>query len=146
MSDYEKDMLLNSQKNQEEKEAYWASLIRDFSEAPTRTEKAVAAAVDLSLTESVPFPTPFRAAQIRQECYKLADFLVEKNTSYGSSIFEDVVLGGRTISALDAVDCRIADKIKRLTSGKEYDGDDTYQDLLGYLLIRSIIVKQSESK
>lgn len=72
---------------------------------------------------------------IRDVCNEMAEFLCGKNNSYGGSAFTDVSLGGKTIKAADAIKVRMADKIKRLTSGQEYGSDDTMKDLLGYLII-----------
>lgn len=69
-------------------------------------------------------------------CNEMATFLCSKNLSYGGSAFTDVAIGGQVIKASDAIVVRMADKIKRLTSGDEFAGDDTYMDLLGYLIIQ----------
>ena len=70
-----------------------------------------------------------------QICDEMAQFLVEKNIAYGNSAFTDVTLGGTVISAELGIKVRIIDKIKRLLDGKEYGSEDTYKDLLGYLII-----------
>jgi hypothetical protein len=76
---------------------------------------------------------------IRLKCEQLAEFLCEKNTSYGGPVFKDVHLMGRTVSKEDLILARISDKIKRIQGGKEYAQDDSALDLCGYLVLYSII-------
>jgi hypothetical protein len=83
----------------------------------------------------IPKGVPEMNEAIKTICNEMADFLCAKNISYGGSAFTDIKLGGVTIKAKDAIQVRMADKIKRLTSGNEYSGDDTQKDLLGYLII-----------
>lgn len=87
--------------------------------------------------------------QIHAICETVADIkatLIGKNQSYGGSAFKDVVLGGRLITAEDAILVRIADKIRRLTEGEEYGSEDSFQDLLGYLVLRMAVKKFKETK
>jgi hypothetical protein len=87
--------------------------------------------------------------QIHAICETVADIkatLIGKNQSYGGSAFKDVVLGGRLITAEDAILVRIADKIRRLTEGEEYGSEDSFQDLLGYLVLRMAVKKFKEKK
>jgi hypothetical protein len=77
---------------------------------------------------------------IEQECDALKALLLEKNKSYGSSIFEPV----RIFSKADTEEqilTRIDDKISRIQRGKEYQSEDTITDLVGYLLMLKIYRK-----
>jgi hypothetical protein len=94
-------------------------------------------------------PTSDMDEQIHAICETAAEIkamLIGKNQSYGGSGFRDVVLGGRLITAEDAILVRIADKIRRLTDGEEYGSEDTYSDLLGYLVLRQAVKKFKEKK
>ncbi len=75
---------------------------------------------------------------IEQECDALKAFLVEKNEAYGNSVAEPVQIFSR-VSQLEQIDVRIDDKLSRLMRGKEYAGDDTEKDLLGYLLLKRAV-------
>lgn len=73
--------------------------------------------------------------EIEQTCEELKKFLVEKNTSYDGAAFKDSVVGSTTVKAEDAILVRISDKIRRLTSGGDYQGEDTLTDLCGYIIL-----------
>jgi len=85
-------------------------------------------------TKNAPLEGP-----IRKKCQELADFLVEKNRSYGNSVVEPVSIFARRLDKLSQVDVRIDDKLSRLRSGSEYPGDDTVKDLAGYLILRLVL-------
>jgi hypothetical protein len=84
--------------------------------------------------------TPSYAELIKSECDALKALLLEKNEAYGSSIFEPV----RIFSKADTEEqilTRIDDKLSRVMRGKEFQGDDTLSDLVGYLLMLKIFRK-----
>ncbi len=87
-----------------------------------------------------------QAVAIEKAVKEIKQLLLAKNYSYGGSAFKDVVLGGRLITAEDAILVRIADKIRRLTEGEEFGAEDTFQDLLGYLVLRVAVKKFKEKK
>lgn len=68
-------------------------------------------------------------------CMEMNYFLQQKNKSYGNSAFSDTFLGGNTLTAEQSILVRMSDKIKRLTQGTKYQDEDTFKDLLGYLII-----------
>lgn len=68
-------------------------------------------------------------------CDEMVDFLITKNIKYGDSAFKDTKINGELISARQGILIRIADKVKRLTDGSQYQDEDTFKDLLGYLVI-----------
>lgn len=78
-------------------------------------------------------------SKIRAKCNELADFLIEKNNSYGSSIDDPISIFAKRIDKLSAIDVRIDDKLSRLMKGSEYPGDNTIKDLVGYLIFRMIL-------
>src|ERR1019366_5014235 len=81
---------------------------------------------------------------IRAVCSEMGDFLVGKNESYNGAVFNDVVFNGKTIGAADTINVRITDKIRRLMSGKVYEGDDDEKDLLGYLILKQALKKLND--
>lgn len=65
------------------------------------------------------------------------DFLLEKNKAYGNSIYEPVRVF--TMSSVDSlILVRLNDKATRLLKG-ESGGEDSYKDLLGYLILREAL-------
>ncbi len=87
-----------------------------------------------------------QAVAIELTVKDIKQLLLSKNYAYGGSAFKDVILGGRLITAEDAILVRIADKIRRLTEGEEYGSEDSYSDLLGYLVLRAAVKKFKEKK
>ncbi len=77
--------------------------------------------------------------EIREICAELADFLVEKNKSYGNSAAEPMSIFAKRLDNLAQIDVRIDDKLSRLKKGSEYPGDDTVKDLAGYLILRMVV-------
>lgn len=75
---------------------------------------------------------------IRTVCADLADFLVDKNRSYGSSFSEPIGIFSK-VSASEQLAIRIDDKINRLAKGNEYATDDTVLDLTGYLVLMMVL-------
>ena len=84
--------------------------------------------------------------EIRAECQRLADFLVEKNRAYGNSVAEPCRIFAKRVDPLAQIDCRIDDKLNRLMKGSEYPGDDTCTDLVGYLILRRIVAAKQQAE
>lgn len=74
---------------------------------------------------------------IKNKCDELKTFLLEKNKSYGNSALEPINIFSK-VNSIEQLAVRIDDKINRLKKGKEYPGDDTVKDLIGYLILYSI--------
>lgn len=85
-------------------------------------------------------PTSLDKAQqvIDEVCTDMAAFLKEKNKSYGNSALEPISImpSTRGIDSLTQIDVRINDKLKRLMLGEEFPGDNDYDDLAGYFMLR----------
>jgi hypothetical protein len=78
---------------------------------------------------------------------EFADLLVAKNTSYDSSAFKDVWYAGRLIKAMETLDIRITDKIRRLQStDPNFNGEDVEFDLAGYLILKQALKKWLNGK
>ena len=86
---------------------------------------------------------PESARRIARECDRIKAFLVEKNLAYGNSALEPV----RIFSSANTVEqllVRIDDKLSRMQHGGEYPGDDTTLDLIGYLILLRLALKQGD--
>ena len=72
--------------------------------------------------------------QVRNICDKVANMLIEKNKSYGNSALEPINCFYKG-DAGTSIKVRIDDKLSRIMRGKEFQGDDTVKDLIGYLVL-----------
>lgn len=79
---------------------------------------------------------------IRETCAEVRDLLVEKNKSYGDSAFDPVRIFSKS-DPLEAIRVRIDDKLSRIVRGKEYQGEETTMDLIGYLVLLVIAERNS---
>lgn len=77
------------------------------------------------------------ADQLDQTLEKIRDLLLAKNAAYGNSALEPVRLFSQ-VDAAEQIRVRIDDKISRMVRGREFAGDDTAKDLLGYLILLDI--------
>jgi uncharacterized protein (DUF2461 family) len=82
---------------------------------------------------------------IEDVCLEMKDFLIEKNRSYGNSVFEPINIFSQ-LDSLSQIDVRLDDKLKRLARGYEHGNDDTIKDLLGYLILRKVFLKVAKAK
>ena len=76
-------------------------------------------------------------SQLQIVIEQIAKMLMDKNRSYGNSALEPV----KIFSKMDTEEqllVRIDDKLSRLARGSEYPGDDTIDDLIGYLILLKI--------
>lgn len=72
--------------------------------------------------------------RIQAKCKELADFLCEKNRSYGDSALKPLGLFGPG-DPLAAIGARIDDKLSRIRHRPGAFGEDSVRDLLGYLIM-----------
>jgi hypothetical protein len=84
--------------------------------------------------------------QIREECHRLADFLVGKNRSYGNSAINPIRIFAKRADAALGIDVRLDDKINRIARGEEYPGDNDVLDLTGYLVLKMVERRMSKGK
>lgn len=71
---------------------------------------------------------------IGEVCDDLKKLLIGKNQAYGNSALDPLRVVSKCTS-LEGIRVRIDDKLNRLQKGSEYAGDDTLQDLAGYLVL-----------
>lgn len=76
---------------------------------------------------------------------EIATLLIEKNKAYGNSALDPVRIFSKA-SNIEQLNVRIDDKLSRLSRGGEYPGDDTITDLLGYLVLYKIQLKNSQTQ
>lgn len=74
---------------------------------------------------------------IKTICDEISDFLIAKNNAYGNSAIEPIRIFS-SASTEEQLFVRIDDKLSRIMRGKEYPGDDTIDDLLGYLILLKV--------
>lgn len=80
------------------------------------------------------------ASLIAEVCDELKDFLLEKNKAYGDSARKPLRVFSKA-NEEEQILVRIDDKLSRLSRGKEYQGDDTVKDLVGYLILLMAVRK-----
>ena len=80
--------------------------------------------------------------EILSVCNDLANMLIQKNKSYGNSALDPV----RIFSNSDNVEqlkVRIDDKLSRFMHGKEFPGDNDIDDLMGYLVLLKVAIRDN---
>ncbi len=85
------------------------------------------------------------SARIAAVCDHIKKILQEKNRSYGNSVGEPVRIFSQA-DPIEQINVRIDDKLSRLISGSEYPGDDTELDLIGYLILKRVLVCDPTAK
>jgi hypothetical protein len=78
--------------------------------------------------------------EINEVCEQLKELLIAKNRSYGNSALDPVRIFSKSGNS-EQLMVRIDDKLSRFARGNEYPGDDTIDDLLGYLVLLKIAQK-----
>jgi hypothetical protein len=75
---------------------------------------------------------------------EVTNLLLEKNDAYGDSALYPVGIFSRG-DAIDSLGARIDDKLMRIKSRGITDAtEDTVQDLIGYLILLKIAIRQKE--
>jgi hypothetical protein len=80
--------------------------------------------------------------EISGVCKDIESLLISKNRAYGDSALEPVRMFSKA-NAAEQILVRIDDKLSRVSRGHEYIGDDTIDDLIGYLVLLKIARKRS---
>lgn len=68
--------------------------------------------------------------------------LIEKNQAYGNAALDPARIFSKA-SSQEQLLVRIDDKLSRIQRGHEYPGDDTLDDLIGYLILLKIARMES---
>jgi hypothetical protein len=69
---------------------------------------------------------------------------VNKNESYGNSVFEPLRVFSKSGTVIDLINNRMDDKITRIYKGTKYEDEDAETDLLGYLILKRVAKKLIE--
>lgn len=72
--------------------------------------------------------------KILNECLDIAELLINKNKSYGSSYSHPINIFSKA-DPKEQINIRIDDKLNRIKKGSEYPSEDTILDLIGYLIL-----------
>ena len=82
--------------------------------------------------------------KIRKKCDQIRDLLIEKNKSYGNSVFDRGVLF--EVDPMYAIQARINDKLNRLKSKETYMSENDLMDLTGYLILLQVHIDEVNNK
>jgi hypothetical protein len=78
-------------------------------------------------------------------CDRIARMLKDKNESYGDAALNPI----RVFSEADSTEqikVRIDDKLTRIYKGRDFGNEDTVEDLIGYLVLLKIAIKEENGK
>ena len=82
--------------------------------------------------------------KIRKKCDQIRDLLIEKNKSYGNSVFDKGVLF--EVDPMYAIQARINDKLNRIKSKETYMRENDLMDLTGYLILLQVHIDEVNNK
>ena len=82
---------------------------------------------------------------IRLECEELAELLVSKNRKYGNSALNPLRVFSKA-DPIEQINVRLDDKLSRLKSDQLDDDEDVIKDMIGYLVLKRILVKLQEEE
>ena len=74
---------------------------------------------------------------IKRICAETSELLCAKNTAYGNSAIDPVRIFSKA-NPEEQILVRIDDKLSRIARGNEFPGDDTIDDLIGYLVLLKV--------
>lgn len=72
--------------------------------------------------------------QVKEVTSGIAKMLVEKNKAYGNSALDPVRIFSKA-NTREQLLVRVDDKLSRIMRGTEFPGEDTIDDLIGYLIL-----------
>lgn len=82
---------------------------------------------------------------IYEECEFIKDFLLNKNRKYGNSALNPTRIFSRS-DAVEQLRVRIDDKLSREISSQDDDDEDIVLDLIGYLILLRIALREKNSE
>jgi len=82
--------------------------------------------------------------EIRKKCDEIRDLLIEKNKSYGNSVFDKGVLF--KVDPMYAIQARINDKLNRIKSKETYMSENDLMDLTGYLILLQVYMDEVDKR
>ena len=83
--------------------------------------------------------------KLDEQLQEIRRFLIEKNKKYGSSALQPIRIFSKC-DKIEAIKVRIDDKLSRIKLGNIEDdaNSDSITDMLGYLLILKIAIRESK--
>ena len=75
-------------------------------------------------------------------CNEMSEFLIKKNRAYGNSALEPVRMFSKADNKEQLL-VRIDDKLSRFFKGTEFPGDNDIDDLIGYLVLLKIAMRDN---
>jgi hypothetical protein len=82
-------------------------------------------------------------ADIAEVCDELKELLLEKNRKYGDSALNPVRIFSKA-SVLEQLKVRMDDKLSRLSNAQDDEDEDPTTDLIGYLILYKVALKQQK--
>jgi hypothetical protein len=80
--------------------------------------------------------------EIWSVCTDMGRFLIEKNRAYGNSALDPVRIFSNQ-NANEQLMVRIDDKLSRFARGGEFPGDNDIDDLIGYLVLLKVALRNN---
>tara|TARA_R110000824_G_scaffold383526_1_gene577150 strand:+ start:427 stop:729 length:303 start_codon:yes stop_codon:yes gene_type:complete len=81
---------------------------------------------------------------IKRKCDEIRDLLLEKNNSYGNSVFDKGVLFD--VDPMYAIQARINDKLNRMKNKNSFLSDNDLMDVTGYFILLQVLKDKLDSK
>jgi len=75
--------------------------------------------------------------EIKKKCDEIRDLLLEKNISYGNSVFDKGLLF--EVDPMYAIQARINDKLNRIKSKETYMSENDLMDVTGYFILLQVL-------
>jgi len=82
--------------------------------------------------------------KIKVKCDEIRDLLLEKNNSYGNSVFNRGVLFD--VDPMYAIQARINDKLNRMKSKNSFLSDNDLMDVTGYFILLQVLKDKMDDK
>ena len=82
--------------------------------------------------------------KIKEKCDEIRDLLLEKNNSYGNSVFNRGVLFD--VDPMYAIQARINDKLNRMKSKNSFLSDNDLMDVTGYFILLQVLKDKMDDK
>lgn len=79
---------------------------------------------------------------IWQTCHSIAQMLIEKNIAYGDSALDPIRIFSKSDPS-EQLKVRIDDKLSRFMKGTDYPGDNDIDDLIGYLVLLKVALRDN---
>jgi len=82
--------------------------------------------------------------EISEVCDSIKELLIMKNRAYGNSALDPVRIFSKQDNK-EQLRVRIDDKLSRMARGTSYEGDNDIDDLMGYLVLLKVALRENWS-